>query len=395
MVDAASPALAGTRPDQGWRDRLGRLSALGAAVVLALFVPFMVSGYWLSQFVFVLVVAIGALGLDVLTGRTGQISLGHAFFLAIGAYTAGVIGGRYGMTAALWIPAAGVISGLVGAVVGPTALRLRGLYLAIVTIGLVFIGQWIFVNVTWLSGGPGGESLPVPKFGYLDFANGERLGSVLFDRNKLYYYLALLLLGVGMAFVHNFGRSRPGLSMYAVRDREVAAAVMGVDVARTKVKAFVIASALAGVAGALYGSYLSFVEPTQWDLGLSIQYVVVIVVGGMASIWGPLLGALFVVGLPALLNQVSGSLGFLTTGSNVNGVISPTDASTIVYGVVLVVFLLVEPRGVVGLAGRLGRLVSSLLGGRPPLASQKNQAPAGDLPGGNRKEMGAEHGQKV
>ncbi|HET9077126.1 MAG TPA: branched-chain amino acid ABC transporter permease [Acidimicrobiales bacterium] len=372
--------------------RLPRRTAVGAVSVLAVLLPFVVGRYWLSQLVFVLIVAIGALGLDVLTGRTGQISLGHSFFLAVGAYTAGIIGGRYGLTAALWIPAAGVVAGLLGAVVGPTALRLRGLYLAIVTIGLVFIGQWIFVNVTWISGGPGGESLPVPRFGYLDFASGERMGSVLFDRNKLYYYLALILLALGMAFVYNFGRSRSGLSMYAVRDREVAAAVMGVDVSRTKVKAFVIASALAGVGGALYGSFLSFVEPTQWDLSLSIQYVVVIVVGGMASVWGPLLGSLFVVGLPALLNQVSGSLPFLATGTHVNGVISPTDASTIVYGVVLVVFLLGEPRGVVGLAARVGRLVGRVPAGRAPLFPEQ-QTPAGDLPGGDRDEKGAEHGQ--
>lgn len=372
--------------------RLPRTAAVGAVAVLAVFLPFIVSRYWLSQLVFVLIVAIGALGLDVLTGRTGQISLGHSFFLAVGAYTAGIVGGRYGLTAALWIPAAGIVAGVLGAVVGPTALRLRGLYLAIVTIGLVFIGQWIFVNVTWISGGPGGESLPVPKFGYLNFASGERMGSILFDRNKLYYYLALILLALGMAFVYNFGRSRAGLSMYAVRDREVAAAVMGVDVSRTKVKAFVIASALAGVGGALYGSFLSFVEPTQWDLGLSIQYVVVIVVGGMGSVWGPVLGALFVVGLPALLNQISGSLPFLATGANVNGVISPTDASTIVYGVVLVAFLLLEPRGVVGLAARLGRRAGRVPAERPPLFPKK-QTPAGDLAGGDRKEKGAEHGK--
>jgi branched-chain amino acid transport system permease protein len=354
---------------RGWTPTLAPV----AIAVLAVLLPFMVDAYWLSQLVFVLIVAIGALGLDVLTGRTGQISLGHAFFLAVGAYTAGVIGGRYGLTAALWIPAAGVVAGALGALVGPTALRLRGLYLAIVTIGLVFIGQWIFVNVTYLSGGQGGEALPVPTFGSLNFANGMHLGSLFIDRNGLYYYLALILLAIGMIFVHNFGRSCAGRSMYAVRDREVAAAVIGVDVARTKIKSFVIASALAGVAGALYGSYLSFVVPTQWGLPLSIEYVVVIVVGGMASPWGPPLGALFVVGLPALLTQLSGSLPFLTTGSNINGVISPTDASSIVYGVVLVVFLLVEPRGVVGLVARVGALLQRTW-------SSKNKRISGTVP---------------
>jgi branched-chain amino acid transport system permease protein len=371
---ALTPAPAAAEPvpaaPLGQRARLAAWLAIAAVAVLGLLLPFMVDTYWLSQLVFMLIVAIGALGLDVLTGRTGQISLGHAFFLAVGAYTGGVIGGRYGLTAALWIPAAAVVSGLLGGLIGPTALRLRGLYLAIVTIGLVFIGQWIFVNVTYLSGGQGGEALPVPTFGSLNFANGLRLGSLSINRDGLYYYLSLLLLAVAMVFVYNVGRSRSGRAMYAVRDREVAAAVLGVDVARTKVVAFVIASALGGVAGALYGSYLSFVVPTQWGLPLSIEYVVVIVVGGMGSVWGPLLGSVFVVGLPALLTDLSDSLPFLATGSNVNGVISPSDAAAIVYGVFLVVFLLLEPRGVIG----LGLRAKALAGRR---TSRRKQQSAG------------------
>lgn len=338
------------------RRRLVGWAGLAGLIVISILLPFMVDAYWLSQLVFILIFALGGVGLDVLTGRTGQISLGHAFFLAIGTYTAGVIGGHYGLTAALWIPAAGVVAGLVGGLIGPTALRLRGLYLAIVTIGLVFIGQWIFVNVTFLSGGPGGEALPVPTFGSLNFANGTHLGGLGINRDGLYYYLTLLLLAIAMLFVYNLGRSRPGRSMLAVRDREVAAAVLGVDVARTKVLAFVVSSAIAGVAGALYGSYLSFIVPTQWNLTLSIEFVVVIVVGGMATTFGPLLGAVFVVGLPALLTDVSGSLPFLATGSNTNGVISPTDAATIVYGVLLIVFLILEPRGVIGLGLRISGL---------------------------------------
>ncbi len=327
-----------------------------AVAALGIVVPFWISAYWLTQLVFVLIVAIGALGLDVLTGRTGQISLGHAFFLAVGTYTAGVLGGRYGLTAAIWIPAAGIVAGLVGAAVGPTALRLRGLYLAIVTIGLVFIGDWLFQNVSYLSGGPGGEPLPNPIFGPLNFATGFDIGNVSIDRNGCYYYLCLLLLAGAMAFVYNLGRSRPGRAMAAVRDGEVVAAVLGVDVARTKVVSFVVASFLAGVAGALYGSYLSFVVPTQWDLAVSVEYVVVIVVGGLGTVWGPLLGALFVVGLPALLTQLGGSLPFLATGTNLNGVISPANAAEAAYGVVLIVFLILEPRGVIGISQRIGAL---------------------------------------
>jgi len=351
-----TPEVARPREATATGRRHPRWLVIAVVAALGVLVPFMVNGYWLSTAVFVLIAAIGALGLDLLTGRTGQISLGHAFFLAIGAYTGGVLGGRYGVTAALWIPAAAVTAGLVGGIVGPTALRLRGLYLAIVTIGLLFIGQQVFVNNTWLTGGPGGEALPVPTFGSLNFANGVHLFGLFIDRDGLYYYLSLVLVAGAMAYIYNLGRSHHGRSMYAVRDRELAAAVLGVDVARTKVMAFVISSMLAGVSGALYGSYLGFVVPTQWDLVLSIEYVVMIVVGGLATVWGPVLGAIFVIGLPALLQNVSSSLPFLETGTNNHGILSLSDASAMIYGVFLIVFLLLEPRGIVGVGQRVARV---------------------------------------
>jgi branched-chain amino acid transport system permease protein len=339
-----------------WSARLG----IGVAVaVVALGVPFWVDGYWRSTFAFVVIAAIGALGLDVLTGWTGQISLGHAFFLAVGAYVGGYLGTHDGLTAALWIPAAGAAAGVLGAIAGPAALRLRGLYLAIVTIGLVYIGYYILQTWTAFSGGPGGEALPAVTFGSWNFAAGVTVAGHTFTKDECYYYLALLLLVLAMLYVRNITRSTLGRSMVAVRDRELAAAVLGVNVARTKVRAFVISSVLAGVAGALYGSFLSFAVPADWGLVLSIEYVVMIVVGGMASLWGPVLGALFVVGLPALLQNVSTTLTFLSNTSSGNG-LSPAGAAEIVYGVFLVVFLLVEPGGLVGIARRTGRGLSRL-----------------------------------
>ena len=323
---------------------------LGIVVaVVAIGLPVVADGYWRSTFAFVVIAAIGALGLDVLTGRTGQISLGHAFFLAAGAYVGAYLGTNLHLTAALWIPAAGVVAGLLGAIAGPTALRLRGLYLAIVTIGLVYIGYYILETWTSFSGGPMGRSLPPATFGSVNLGNGITVAGLTITRSQCYYYLALILLVLGMLYVHNLGRSNLGRSMIAVRDREVAAAVLGVNVSRTKIRAFVISSVLAGIAGALYGSFLSFAVPAQWGLVLSIQYVVMIVVGGMGSLWGPVLGAVFVIGLPALLQNVSTTLTFLSNG----GVMTPADASDIIYGVFLVVFLLVEPGGVVGIVRRI------------------------------------------
>lgn len=354
--------------------RPGRL-ATALTAVLGIVLPFWVDEYWLSTLVFVLIAALGALGLDVLTGRTGQISLGHAFFLAVGSYTGGVLGLGLHLPAVVWIPAAGLVAGLLGALVAPTALRLRGLYLAIVTIGLVYLGQHIFTNVTGLSGGPGGRSLPVPTFGGVNFARGVAFGGLLIDRNGLYYYLALVLLVAGMLYVRNLSRSQLGRGMVAVRDGELAAAVLGVNVARTKIVAFVLSSLMAGVAGAMYGSYLGFVTPDQFGLALSVQFVVMIVVGGMGSLWGPLLGALFVTGLQSLLQNVSGALPFLAGGARTAG-IPVSDASAIVYGLLLIVFLLTEPAGLVGLGRRIARLHRAQAPPGPGEAGQTRPEPA-------------------
>jgi branched-chain amino acid transport system permease protein len=326
-----------------------------AAVIIGALLPFWVGAYWLSALVWVLIFALGALGLDLLTGRTGQISLGHAFFLSVGAYTGAVLGLTLHVPAIVWLPAGGVVAGIVGGLVAPTALRLKGMYLAIVSIGLVYLGQHIFTNVAYLSGGPGGRAMPVPAFGSLRFANGLALGPVFISENGLYYYLAFILLALGMLVVRNLGRTHLGRSMTAVRDGELSGAVLGVNVARTKITAFIVSSAIAGVAGALYGSYLSFATPGQFDLGLSVQFVAMIIVGGMGSLWGPLLGALFVWGLQSELDNLASSLPFLQGGTHTSGV-PVGDAAAIVYGLLLIVFLLLEPRGVVGLGHRVALL---------------------------------------
>jgi branched-chain amino acid transport system permease protein len=329
-----------------------RLVALAAAAVL---LPFGMSGGQLTTATFVLIAAIGAVGLNVLTGYTGQISLGHAFFLAAGAYTAAVLGGNDGVSAIVWIPAAGVVAALCGVIVGPTAVRLRGLYLAIVTIGLVFIGQHILFNVTSLSGGPQGRSIPAVQAGGFDFSPGQvlRLGSITIDHDGLYYYLALALLALSLAYVANLSRTRFGRAMEAVRDGELAAAVMGVHLTKTKLGSFAISSFLAGISGALFASYLSFVQPSQWNLLLSIQYLAAIIVGGIGTVWGPVLGSIFVFALPDLLK----SLPFVSESGA--GGVPLTDLTSIVYGVLIVVVFIVEPHGLVGLGSRLRVVTTS------------------------------------
>lgn len=339
----------------------GRTVLLALIVIGAVLLPFALNAYWLSTAVFVVIAAIGAVGLGVLTGYAGQISLGHAFFLAVGAYTAAVLGGNDHLTAAIWLPAAGIVAGLCGAIVGPTALRLRGLYLAIVTIGLVFIGQHVWFNVPAISGGPGGRAFPPVQFGSFNFGVGQQmtLGGVVIDHNGLYYYLSLLLLALAMLYVFNLQRTRVGRAMQAVRERELPAAVLGVNLARTKVSAFVISSFMAGVSGALYASFLSFVIPDQWSLLLSIQYVAAIIVGGIGTVWGPVLGSLVIFALPSILTSL-----FPQTSA---GGVPIDDITSIAYGVLIIVFFVAEPRGLVGLGSRLAGL-ARLIGARrrPP-----------------------------
>jgi branched-chain amino acid transport system permease protein len=329
-----------------------RRATMLAVAAFAVVLPFALNAGQLTTASFVLIAAIGALGLNVLTGYTGQISLGHAFFLAVGAYTAAVLGADHHLSAAIWLPAAGIVAALCGALVGPTALRLRGLYLAIVTIGLVFIGQHIWFNVPAISGGPGGRTFPAVAFGPFDFSAGHQLtlGGVVIDHNGLYYYLALIILAAAMVFVWNVVRGRPGRAMQAVRDREIAAAIMGVDLARTKMSAFVISSFLTGLSGALYASYLSFATPGQWSLLLSVQYVAAIIVGGIGTVWGALLGSIVIFALPSVLQSL--------IPQSSSGGLPIDDITSIAYGVLIIVFFVLEPRGVVGLGRRIAALRS-------------------------------------
>jgi branched-chain amino acid transport system permease protein len=328
-----------------------RRLALAALAVFAVLLPFGLSAAQLTTATFVVIAAIGATGLNVLTGYAGQISLGHAAFVGVGAYAGAVLGADHGISAFVWIPAAGVAAALLGALLGPIALRLRGLYLAIVTLGLVFIAQHVFFNADGLTGGPQGRAFPAVQLGSFDLSPGKvlRLGGATVDSSGLYYFLALILLAAATAFAWNLRRSRAGRAMVALREREAAAAVMGIDVGRVKVTAFVVSSFLAGISGALYGSYLSFAQPGQWSLLMSIQFIAAVIVGGLGTTAGPLLGCAVVFALPSLLKE----LPFLPAEGT--GGLSAGDLTSITYGLLIVAFLTLEPRGIVGIADRVRR----------------------------------------
>lgn len=332
-------------------------SAFGRAWLAILLVataalPFVLTDFWLSVFNFAAIASIGALGLNLLTGYTGQVSLGHAFFIGLGAYTAGYLGGDIGLPVLVWLPAAGMLGALVGLVIGPFALRLKGLYLAIVTLGLVFLGEHLFLNLRSITGGPQGRSIPSPKIGSFNFADmGASLGLEL-SREQSFFYFVVPLLCVAVLFAKNVARSRSGRAFQAIRDREIAAAIIGVNLARYKVGAFALSSFYAAAAGALYGSYLRHVTPEQFDLLLSIQYVAMIIVGGVGTIFGSILGALFIVLIPRVVEQVSPAIPFVSHTATGSGITIFT-LNQIIFGILIVVFLVGEPRGLAGIWARI------------------------------------------
>ena len=341
-----------------------RLSSwiIAGILVLASILFFIVAGDdWFAIVNNTLIAALAALALNVLSGYTGQISLGHAFFMAIGAYTAALLGGMspsspldpqgFALPWIIWLPAAGIVAALVGALVGPTALRLKGFYLGIVTLALVFIGHYIFLNLSAVTGGSPGRTFPVPAIGTNTFDQQNTYFGVLLTSGQQYFLLILPALVLASVFVSNVMRSRTGRAFRAVRDHEVGASMMGVNLFEAKMGAFLLSSFLAGIAGALFASYNSYVIPDYWDLTLSVQFVAAIIIGGAASVWGSLLGAAFVFGLPQVIDHFS-----LLPPPSGNGGLSSGDLNTLLYGALIILFLLFEPGGMVGLIGRFQRL---------------------------------------
>jgi branched-chain amino acid transport system permease protein len=348
LNDAEPPRLLGT-PSR-W---------LTLAVILTAIVAFFLiaSEDWLTIVNYMLIAAIAALALNVLSGYTGQVSLGIAFFMAIGASTAAWLGGDpptsprdplgLGLSFLIWLPASGITAALAGAIIGPSALRLKGFYLGIVSLALIFIGHYLFINASYLTGGPQGRTFPVPTIGNFSFAEQNTLFGMQITSGQQFFLLLLLILALSSLFVGNVMRSQTGRAFQAVRDNEMGAAIMGINLFEAKMGAFILSSFLAGIAGALFASYSRYVIPNYWDLALSIQFVAAIIVGGVASVWGSILGAAFVFALPRLIDQFS-----LLPPNTGSGGISSGDLNALIYGLLIIIFLLFEPEGVIGLIHR-------------------------------------------
>jgi branched-chain amino acid transport system permease protein len=326
-------------------------------VVVAVAVPFYLDGFWLQAGLFAMSAGIGAIGINLLTGATGQLSLGHAFFLAVGAYSYVYLSSDLGLPTPLAAVVAVVTAGLAGGLFSPIASRLKGAYLGIATLALIFAGQHVLFNAEAVTGGYNGR--PVPPLELFGFVFADSPGLVVLDvpfgSLERLWFLGLVLLAGAAGFGRGVLRGRPGLAMNTIRDHEIAAGVMGVPVSRYRAGVFVLSSMYGGLAGVLVALVFQRVVPDYFGMLLSLDYLAMIVIGGLGSVAGAVIGAAFVSLLPQLLTRYSDALPLVAEPGS-SGV-SPAEAARILYGAAVVSVVLFLPGGLLGLATRLRRAI--------------------------------------
>ncbi len=300
-------------------------SALGVVLLAA---PWLLDEYWLAQLNFVLIYSVVGLGLMLLAGFTGQFSIGHAAFLGTGAYTQGVLT-NMGVPFPLAMVAAALLSAGVGVVVAMPALRVKGIYLGIATLAFGFIVEEVFARWESVTGGNAGLHVKSPKLFGLDFGSGEA-----------FYFVCLLTTVLCTLGVLNLLRAPTGRAFVAIRDSEISAQSMGIHLARYKTLSFAISAALAGLGGALYAHKISFLSPDQFSILQSIDLLLLVVIGGLGSVHGVFLGAIFLISMPQLISLSKDWLPpVIGQAPGLQG---------LVYGLVLIAFVLFEPMGLYG-----------------------------------------------
>jgi branched-chain amino acid transport system permease protein len=309
-------------------ERRLRIGALVAGLAVAVLIPFFFSSFRVGQFSLVLAYSVAVLGLNLLVGYNGQISLGHGFFFALGAYTAALLIAKESFPYLVTVPLAGLVAFAAGFLFGVPALRLRGLYLALVTLGLAVAAPQLIKRFDGLTEGTQGLTVnqPTPP-GWLGLANDQFI-----------YFVTLAIAAVMFVLAWNLVRGQTGRAIMAIRDNEIPAKAMGVNIARVKTRVFAVSAAFAGVAGALYVFSIGFVAPEAFTVTLSLGLLAAVVVGGLGSVGGAIFGALFIEFVPVWAGDVNEAL----TG--------------VVYGAVLIAFMFLLPGGMASLGKRLKRI---------------------------------------
>ena len=299
-------------------------------LVILFTAPLYWGNYWLGVANLIGITIIAATGLNILTGYCGQLSIGHAGFIAVGAYTAAVLTNRLELPFLVGLICAGLIAGLIGMIFGIPSLRVKGFYLAITTIAAQFIIIWVINHWTSVTGGFNGISVPPAS-----------IGGITFISQTSQFYLIMVITVLVIFLAKNLARTRVGRAFVAVRDNDLAAEVMGINLFRYKLIAFFIGCFLAGIAGSLLAHWIGFMNAENFTLIDSILYIGMIIIGGLGTVTGPIFGAIFIRMLqqgitfiaPVLESTFALPAGF-TTG------IGP-----MVFGLAIILFLILEPRG--------------------------------------------------
>src|SRR5207344_1910899 len=313
---------------------IARWTIFAILVLFAVVFPSVLGDYYLSIINLSLIAIVGALGLNILVGYTGQISVGHGAFMSVGAYTAANLAVRLDLPFWVTLPAGGLMAALIGVIVGMRSLRIKGLYLAIATLAGQLIIEWTINHVPAISGGAQ-ASIEVDRPSLFGFAFNSQ--------GRLYFFL-LFFAVIAIIATLNLVRSRIGRAFVAVRDQDIAAEIIGINIYRYKLLAFAISSFYAGVCGVLYTYYFGIANYEQFQLIVSIDYLAMIIIGGLGSTLGPIFGAIFVTLLPIVTRRVLESVGGLFfEASDLSAVIPSLRLA--IFGGLIIFFLVVEPEG--------------------------------------------------
>lgn len=333
-----------------------RFALIAVSLILLAALPLYLDAQMLKIGSWSMAAAVAAVGLTLLVGTAGQLSLAHAFFAAVGAYGYAYLASPDdgpGWPPALAALGGIALAGLAGLAFSPVAARLRGLYLGVASLGLVFIGQHLLKNLTPFTGGPNGRSVtPFEIFGFeLSGSNPPLvlLGVPLGAQERM-WYLALFSLLVAIFLARGIIKRRPGRAFIMVRDNQAAAAALGINVQHYKASAFVISSAFAGGAGVLTALAYNYITPQNFGLTLSINFLAMVLIGGLGSVGGAVVGAVIVTALPLLLESYAAGSGVLAAGGS--GGYDATTVSSIIFGVLIVILIILEPGGLARLGQR-------------------------------------------
>ncbi len=313
---------------------IARWTVAVIAALLFVVLPLSVHEYYLSIVNLISIAVVGALGLNILVGYTGQISIGHGAFMSVGAYTAANFAVRLDFPFWLSLPLGGLMAAAIGAMVGIPSLRIKGLYLAVATLAAQLIIEWTINHVTFISGGVQ-ASIEVPR---------PALGSLVIRTQREMYFFLLVFVVLAVIGTMNLVRSRIGRAFIAIRDHDIAAEIIGINIFRYKLLAFAISSFYAGVTGVLYTYYLGIANYEQFQIVTSIDYLAMIIIGGLGSVLGSIFGAIFVTLLPIVIRYTMEAFGGLVfSAATVHNIIP--NLRLILFGMLIIVFLVVEPEG--------------------------------------------------